>query len=280
MLKEAEMEAHAGAARVSRSRRTAFAILTGLVGVLAGFFPLFGLPLAVLAWFESTDGGIHRFHDLGWAALMGILLAAPALAQLRRPESKIAAMQQIAVVILGIVLGYTVSGLYADPVHVVVLVILGTFIALHPAPGEFFRAHRPSLPLLAMMLLAAIPLLVYALDQAELQRTLSPGEPHWEGEHWADMAKVALAIPLVGLVAALRAPGFRIPAWCAGAAAALLGTASIVYPDQASSFGRGWGTVAVAGGLLFVVVAEWEAGRATESPRRFSLPSLRFSTNR
>lgn len=275
------MEAVAGpTARVSRSRRMAFVIVTGLVGVFAGFFPLFGLPLAVLAWFESSDGGIHRFHDLGWAALMGILLAVPALAQLRRPERKIAAMQQIAVVVVGIVLGYSVSGEYADVDHVVALTILAIFVGLHPARGEFFGTRRPSLALLAMTVAAAIPFFLYALDQAELQRALSPGEPHWEGEHWADMAKVALAVPLAALVAALRAPGFRIPAWCAGAAAAFLGTASIVYPDQASSFGRGWGTLALAGGLLFVVLAEWEAGRATESPRRFSPPSLRFSTNR
>jgi hypothetical protein len=34
------------------------------------------------------------------------------------------------------------------------------------------------------------------------------------------------------LVAAFRAPGFRIQAWCAGAASAPLGGASLVYPDR------------------------------------------------
>jgi hypothetical protein len=150
--------------------------------------------MAVLAWLEWFDGRLHQFHNLGWAALMGILLAVPALCQLRRPERKIATMQQIAVVVVGIMLGYTVSGDYVDPGHVVALTILAVFVAVHPARGAFFRARRPSLPLLAMTLLAAIPFFLYALDQAELQRTLGPGEPHWEGEHWADMAKVALRV--------------------------------------------------------------------------------------
>lgn len=265
--------------RASRARRVAFTVMTGLVGLFAGFFPLFGLPLVVVAWFGAGDEAIHKFHDLGWAALMGFLLAVPALAQLWKAERKIAAMQQIAFVVLGIMLGYTISGDYVDPGHAVAFTILCIFVVLHPARGEFFRVRRPNLALLAMTLLAAIPFFAYAVDQAELQRTLSPGEPHWEGEHWADMAKVALAIPFVALVAALRAPGFRIPAWCAGAASALLGAASLVYPDQASSFGRGWGALALLGGLLFVGIAEWEA-RRVPSPHPVPRPVLRASTNR
>jgi hypothetical protein len=246
---------------VSRSRHRAFLIVIGLLGAFAGLL-LFGLPLTVIGWFESSDGGVHRIHTLGWAALVGILLTVPALAQLRRPEHKIAAMQQIAAVVVAVILGYTVAGDFALPNALVVLAILGLIVALHPARSEFFHAGRPSPPILGITLLAAIPLVLYALDQGELQRTLPAGEPHTEGEHWADMAKLAFAIPLVALVASLRSPGARIAAWSVGAAAALIGTASIVYPDQASSLGRGWGALALAVGLLFVAVAEWEARRS------------------
>jgi hypothetical protein len=63
------------------------------------------------------------------------------------------------------------------------------------------------------------------------------------------------------LVAAFRAPGFRIQAWCAGAASALLGGASLVYPDRASSFGRGWGAFAWHGELVSAGIVELEARR-------------------
>lgn len=254
----ARLGVSSAAAAVSRSRRRGFLILIGLLGLFAGLL-LFGLPLTVIGWFESSDGGIHRIHTLGWAALVGLLLAVPALAQLRRPERKIGAMQQIAAVVVAIILGYTVAGDFQLPNALVVFAILGLIVALHPARSEFFRAHRPSLALLAMTVLAAIPLVLYALDQGELQRTLPAGELHTEGEHWADMAKLAFAIPLVALVASLGSRGSRIAAWSAGAATALIGAASIVYPNQASSLGRGWGALALAGGLLFAAVAEWQA---------------------
>jgi D-alanyl-D-alanine carboxypeptidase len=37
----------------------------------------------------------------------------------------------------------------------------------------------------------------------------------------------------------------------------------VVFPEQAGAVGRGWGGVAIAGGVLFIAVAEWEVRRAT-----------------
>jgi len=87
------------------------------------------------------------------------------------------------------------------------------------------------------------------------------GPPH-HVQRLSWMAALAIAIVLVGLLAALRTRGWRIPAWSAGTAAAVFGLASIVFPDQRGAEGRGWGGVALAGGVLFIAVAELESRRA------------------
>jgi hypothetical protein len=173
-----------------------------------------------------------------------LLFAVPAFLQVWHPERKPAAFQQLVAALAGVVFGYAV------------------------APDFSFVSLAIALAILVgAAVVAAVPLFVYALDQGELQRTLPAAEPHTDGEHWSDMAKIATAIPLVGLVAGLRAPGFRIPAWCAGGALILLGAASVVYPNQASSFGRVWGVIAVVGAVGFIAEAEREARRAATPTR-------------
>jgi hypothetical protein len=76
------------------------------------------------------------------------------------------------------------------------------------------------------------------------------------------MAAMAVGIVMVSLLAASRTRGWRIPAWSAGAAAIVFGLASVIFPGHPGAQGRGWGIVAVAGGVLFIGAAEWEARRA------------------
>jgi fumarate reductase subunit D len=79
------------------------------------------------------------------------------------------------------------------------------------------------------------------------------------------MVAMAIALPL-GLLAAVQTSGWRIPAWCASAAVTVFGLASVVFPYYGGSAGRWWGTLAIAGGLLFVVTSEWQARRARLAP--------------
>jgi hypothetical protein len=238
-------------------RRIAFIVLSGLLGVVTAL-GLFGLPLLIVAWFDKEDGGIHRFHYLAWGALIGVLAAGPALLQLRKPERKVAATQQIGVVLFAIVLGYALSGEFSLIGFVVLLAAYTGFALLHPNRGAILRVGAPSPILVGIALAAAVLFFVYAVGQGSLQQSAVPGDLHAEKDHYLDMARVASAVPLVGLLASLRTSGSRIPAWCAGIACSFLGAASLIFPKQSSSFGSSWGAVALLGGFVFVAVHEWE----------------------
>lgn len=110
------------------------------------------------------------------------------------------------------------------------------------------------------MIIGAVPVVAYVLDMGAQARDLV-GPPH-HVQRLSTMAAMALAIVLTGLLAALRTRGWRIPTWSAGTAAIVFGLASQVFPDQQGAVGRGWGGVAVAGGVLFIAVAEREVRRA------------------
>jgi hypothetical protein len=87
------------------------------------------------------------------------------------------------------------------------------------------------------------------------------GPPH-HVQRLSTMAAMAIAIVLVGGLAALGTQGWRIPAWSAGTATVVFGLASVVFPDQRGAEGRGWGGVAIAGGVLFITLAELESKRS------------------
>jgi len=126
---------------------------------------------------------------------------------------------------------------------------------------------RPMAALGVVGLAVAAP---YALDQIQIQLASDLAtDPHSAGgrEHRTEMAIAALSLPLIALVAALRARGFRLVACTAGIGAVVFGAASALLPEQASSPGVAWGTGAMVGGILFVAVAEFEARREFQRPR-------------
>ncbi len=234
------------------------AILIAVFGVA-----FFGLTSLVIAWFEDVEGVAGPVTDLGYGVLFGIILTTGLLVQLCRPEEKIAGVQQALLVIPALVVGSAIASDSQDLVPALILLpAIGILLALHPAREEFFRRGGvPSRTLLAITVIGAVPLVAYALDMGAQARDLA-GPPH-HVQRLSTMAAMALAIVLTGLLAALRTRGWRIPAWSAGTAAIVFGLASVAFPDQPGAGGRGWGGVAIAGGVLFIAVAEWEVRRAT-----------------
>lgn len=245
---------------VSSLRRKAFrawaAVLVLVLGV--GFFGLVSLGLG---WFEDVEGVAGPVTDLGYGALFGIVLTMGLLVQLRAPERKIAGLQQAALVIPALLIG---SALASDSQNVVPAVILvpalGILLALHPAREELLRRGAAFSPaLLALAVLGAVPLIAYAVDMGAQAEDLV-GPPH-HVQRLSTMASLAVAIVLVGLLAAFKTRGWRIPAWSAGTAAIVFGLASTVYPEQHGAVERGWGGLAIVWGALLIAVAEWEASR-------------------
>jgi hypothetical protein len=252
-----------------RGRRIAFAVASGLFAV-AAFGGLLGFSL-VTGWFDNSDGGIHRVHMLGFGILYGLLLTVAALALTRRPEEKPSVFFQVVVVGLAAIIGALVS---ADGNYVVlgliVIAAAAILLTLHPARAEVLRPTVSPSPLMGgLVLVGAVPLTGFALTMARLQRAGPPTDPHVSGDHWANMAALAFGLVLVGLLASARMRGWRFTAWCAGLGTAVYGVASIVFhrfPNTSvpypGSEGTGWGLLALIGGLIFIVVAEWEARRS------------------
>jgi hypothetical protein len=253
-------------------RRIAFnawaAILVAVFGVA-----FFGLTSLVLAWFQEVEGVAGPVTDLGYGVLFGIIVTTGLLVQIRGSERKIAGVQQAFLVIPALVIGSAIASDSQDLVSAVILLpAIGILLALHPAREEFFkRGAALSRILLAITIMGAVPLVAYALDMGAAARALA-GPPH-HVQRLSTMAAMAVAIVLTGLLAALQTRGWRIPAWSAGAAAIVFGVASVIFPDQPGAVGRGWGGLAIAGGVLFIAVAEWEVWRATAT-RELVLPSV------
>lgn len=247
-----------------KGRRNTFIVLTALLGlgIGAGAFAFLSLTAP---WFGfPEDREVHRVHDLAYGGQAGILLAIPLLLQAVNPERKPALMLVAAASVLGFAAGYALGE--PQVFLLVPAVVVALLWWLHPARREV-RLTGPVDPLMvALTVLAAIPLVMYAFDQAAIQRACVDGNQHCEEFHYSGMAALAFVLPLAGLVSSFRTRGWRIAAWLTAVAAVDFGLAAILLPDHPSSVGTTWGSVALAGGILFVAAAELRARRPASHP--------------
>jgi len=245
-------------------RRVAFfawaAILTVLFGITFGGVTI----LTIVLWLVNRNPVTNPVTDLGFFALGAIIITTGFVVQLWAPEHKISGLQQavIGLLALGVagLIGRRVEPLTGSLLSLVATAIL---VALHPARREFFKlGTRPSPRLGALSILATIPATVYAATMLVRARQAGPscflGQCAY-GDRFAEMAALAIAIVVAGMLAASKPGGWRVTAWSVGAAAVLVGTASIVLPELPGALGGAAGALAVAWGVLFAAVAEWEA---------------------
>jgi hypothetical protein len=151
---------------------------------------------------------------------------------------------------------------------------------LHPTGRDFFRSFsisRVNRVMLALVAIAAVPLLAFASTNIGLQGTIP--DSHAAMGHYGFMAAFGFTVIGVGLLASLRPDGWWLSAWVAGLLPVLLGLTSVVYPDNSSSLGLVWALAAIAWGVGFVTAAELTQG--AESPAllgsRDITPTLRAS---
>ena len=253
-----------------RVRRVAFLVWAAILALLVGITFVGVTILTIGMWLANQNADTNPVVDLGFFALGAIIVAVGFAVQLRAAERRIAGVQQAVVGLIAL----GVAGLIGARIEplvgaVILLVASAILVALHPARRGFFRVGtRPSFPLAALSVLAALPAIGYAQAMLVQARGAGPscffGQCAY-GDRFAEMAALAIAVMLLGPLAATRPAGWRITAWSVGAAAVVVGSASLIWPDPSGSLGQVAGAVAVAWGILFVAVAEWTKREGTSA---------------
>lgn len=238
-------------------------VLIGIAIPVAIFQIALALPVLfpVIGQIEpSMAGNPHLLHDVAffgliWAGLIGMI------AQLSKSARRVAGLQQTLVVlaafVVGIVLmGLTVDvGLYADlPFFAIIFGPAVVAALLHPAGRKLLRTRTDGMfsPVLAgLVVVAAIPLVAYMAEQFALQGS---SDMHAAVNHYAGMVVYSVVVVALALLSSLKPMGWRIPLFTAAGMALLLGLASVVLPEMASSVGTMWGGAAIAWAVLFAVV--------------------------
>ena len=272
-----------------KARRIAFYVFLVLFAVMHVLFNL--MAGAVVGWFAEEGAISHRVHLIvfGWVFVLSFV---GLVAQLRRPETKVSQMYQVLIALGAIVATTLIIDRLVEPVVISFLVLPLLLVALHPNRANLLHpSTNVSRTLMALALVASIPLVVDAFVQVrigldasrvapqileDIDEDLSDAEFEKEFNaaarretdsaeeaeqvahygHWSAMGAFNLIIAGLALVASLRAPGWRLPAWSAGLSAILFGVASIANQGDASALNGYWSLLAIAWGAGFILVAE------------------------
>ena len=227
-------------------------VVAGLIGLIT--FDV--IDLGMTHFGQSA----HRTHDVTYGLLFTTLVVG-VLAQLWRPHRRVAGMV-MALLPVGALL---LAGVLANDVDAVfefnplryAAALAAVAALVHPTGRTFFRSFniaRVSRPLVALVAVAAIPLLGYASTNIDRQQTVT--DAHRFTGHYGFMAAFSFTVIAVGLLASLRLDGWRLPAWVAGLLPITVGMTSILYPDAASSLDTAWALAAITWGIAFAATAE------------------------
>lgn len=253
----------------SRARRIAFFVWAAILSLSLGITFIGVTLLTIGLWLANQNADTNPITDLGFFVLGAIIIATGFVVQLRAPERRIAGVQQAIIGILALGIAGLIGGRIEPFSGSLLLVASAILVALHPARGKFFKiSTRLSPRLAALSIFAAIPAAGYAARMLMQARQAGPscffGRCAY-GDRFAEMAALVIAIAATGMLAASKPEGWRVTAWSTGAAAVILGSASIVLPEVPGAPGQAVGTLAVAWGVLLVAVAEWEERNISET---------------
>jgi len=226
-------------------------VISGLLGLNAG--------AQVMGHMSSLS---HRIHDLTFAIVLGTA-AVGLLAQLVSPSKNVAGQLMALIPWVGLALVVPLTNYWVAPGAGFVIVVTALFSALtlnamifHPTGRNLFRSFslaRADRVMLALVVIAAVPLLEFASTNIGLQRTAA--NDHFAAGHYGFMAAFSFTLIGVGVLASLRPDGWRLTAWVAGILPALLGLASLLFPVD-SSLGLLWALAAIAWGVTFLAAVE------------------------
>lgn len=244
-------------------------LMVGLMALRLDF--LLPGPFAQMTHFTEAH---HRTHDLTFGFIF-VPAVVGMLAQLRRPSKNVAGQLMALIPWVGLLLTLLLTFVLTNNTSVLgpqwIGVAAFTYLAttLHPAGRYIFRSFsvsRINWVMLALVIIAAVPLLVFASTNIGLQGTVP--DDHAVMGHYGFMAAFGFTVIGVGLLASLRPDGWRLTAWVAGLLPALLGLTSVIYPDASSSLGLVWALAAIAWGVGFVTAAELTKGVISKDDAR------------
>jgi hypothetical protein len=256
-----------------KARRLAFSVVAVATLVLAAVMMRGELVLAFTGW--TQDLGMHQVHDMTIFGMLWIALLLPMALALYRPAQRVNSVLAPLVFLVPVA---AFAALVASPILMLPL-IFGTLgvlaLVFHPAGRDVLRFDRvedvPRL-LAGLLVVAAVPLLVYAGGQTLQQLTV--GDEHAMFAHYGGMAVASVYVVIMGALAVFRQRDWRFAAWTAGLVAALVGATGIAFTVE-SSVGPLWGGLLVAWAVVFVAGVEYErrvardersVGRETVAP--------------
>lgn len=250
-----------------------FVVVVLIALAILGFFGavvvagLLGLNASAQAMGHFSERS-HRIHDLTFASLFGTA-AVGLLAQLVSPSRNIAGQLLALVPWLALALMFPLTSFWSAPgggFVIVATALLGTLTLnaaiFHPTGTGLIRSLRVSRidrSLLALVLVAAVPLLGYAATNIGLQANPIK-DAHAAAGHYGFMAAFSFTVIGVGSLTGLRPDGWRLTAWVAGALPGLLGLSSLAVPDVSSSLEPVWAIASIAWGIVFIAAAERSLG--------------------
>lgn len=253
---------------VQQTLRTApilgfYVLVTLVVAAVVGLITVNVIDLGMTHFGQIS----HRTHDIAYGLLFATLVVGVAV-QLWRPGRNVAAMAMAlvppaAMLLAGVLAGDVDAVVRFNPLRYAAWIAVVAAL-VHPGLPTVLRSvriDRRSLPMAALVVVAAVPLLADASTNLRIQRTVS--NEHSVMGHYGFMAALGFTVVAVGLLASLRLDGWRVPAWVAGLLPVTIGATSLRYPSSASSLETGWALAAVAWGIAFVVTAELTRRRET-----------------
>jgi hypothetical protein len=214
--------------------------------------------LTVALWAtDPADAETGPVVDLAFFALGGVLVTVGIASQVRRPQ--VAGVQQSVLALLTLAAAGLAGGRIEPSVGALVLLAATSPLARwHPDRPRLWTTDGPcSRPLLVLVLTAAAPATTYAVAMLERARAAGPSCFFGRcalGDRYAEAAALAIAVVLVALLAALRTDGWRLPAWCAGTAAIVLGATSLTFPAEDGALGAGWAIATLVWGAACISV--------------------------
>ncbi len=292
-------------------RRIAFSLVVlaylGFLGFIILMMLLPGNWISAMGHFGFVyTGDTHNLvHELIFALIVGTA-AVGLFSQLWKPKENFAGQLVALIVWAAMILTAVITNNWVpQPLYIIFggLTLMSTI--LHPAGlGLFHWIRRGKVNridtgkankiLLTLSIIAAVPLLAFALTNINLQiaggegtgffhtppafhSNLPDQEPvndknaiatdadsetdHDEQEHsnqghYRNMAALSFIIILTGILASIRPKGWRLAAWVAGLLPILFGFASAILPHAESGIGFIWGTAAIIWGAAFIAIAE------------------------